>query len=96
MEYSCHFMDNLDEYLLKATWKLGSPVDLLLGLEFKSVQISISKVSVLEEKMDGILYQNIKQRMDSWLSTNIRKQDGKPGGIRLKYRMATKLVDYAI
>lgn len=96
LEYTCHFMQNRDKYILTASWKLGSPIDLLLGLEFKSVRVSIAKVNENDDKMEGTLYQDIKHRMTAWFSTNIRKQDGKPGGIGLKYRMASKLIHYAI
>ncbi len=95
-EFSSSFMHNNDEYKLMASWELGSAIDLLLGLEFKQVQISIKKLGEEEDGMEGILYQNIKQRMASCLTNNIRKQDGKAGGIRFKYRMALKLMNYEI
>lgn len=80
--------------MLSANVKLRSALDLLLGLEFKSVQIFILKKE--ERIMEGTLYQNIKKRTKSRMSYNIRKQDGTGGGLGLKYRMATKLIDYAI
>ena len=95
-EYSSRFLHHKDEYRLTASWKLISAIDFLIGLEFKQVQVSIKKVGGMEDSMEGILYQNIKQRMASCVSNNIRKQDGKAGGIRIKYRMALKLMNYEI
>ncbi|WP_430932004.1 patatin-like phospholipase family protein [Saccharicrinis sp. 156] len=96
LELTCSFVHKNDKYMLTASWKLGSVVDWLLGLEFKYVDVSIAKADENEDRMEGRLYQDIKERADSWYSTNIRRQDGKSGGIGLKYRMGLKLMNYEI
>lgn len=91
IECTCQFNYENDLYSLIATWELNSEVDFLLGLEFKSVSVSISKINSQESIYEGILYQNIKQRMKAYFSTNVRKQDGTSGGLGLRYKLISTL-----
>jgi predicted acylesterase/phospholipase RssA len=85
-----------ENYQLQATWVLGKPLDMLLGLEFKAVLLAISKEDDSDLIFDGRLFQPIKQRLKSIYTTNVRRQDGTSGGPALKYRMTSKLFSYAI
>ena len=96
IECTCIFNVREVPYLLKAVWNLNSAMDFMLGLEFKSVQISISKMNETETLYQGKLYQGIKKRFRAWFANNIRKWDGTSGGIGLKYRMFSKLLDYEV
>ena len=66
---------------LKAVWNLNSAMDFMFGLEFKSVQVSISKMNETDPLYQGTLYQGIKKRLRAWFANNIRKWDGTSGGI---------------
>ena len=83
-------------YRLRAEWYLGSPLDFLFGLEFKAVHLTISTEGNSAPLFSGRLYQEIKHRLKSAYTTNIRRQDGTSGGIGLKYRMTSKLFAYAV
>ncbi len=94
LECTCQFNYKDEMYSLIASWELNSEIDFLLGLEFKSVQLSISKIDDPEFNYKGILYQNIKQRLKALFSTNVRKQDGTSGGMRQRYKMVSIIYNY--
>lgn len=94
IECTCQFNYEDNTYSLVANWELNSEIDFLLGLEFKSVQLSVSKINSPETNYKGWLYQNIKQRMKAYFSTNVRKQDGTPGGLGLRYKMISALYSH--
>ena len=96
LECACSFSIDGTRYNLFATWILGAPLDMLLGLEFKSVLLAISKEDGAELIFDGRLFQPIRQRLKSLYTTNVRRQDGTSGGPMLKYRMTSKLFNYAV
>lgn len=93
---NCTFSIAGEIYQLQATWMLGTSLDMLLGLEFKSVILTVSKEDGPEIIIDGRLFQPIKQRLNSLYTTNVRRQDGTSGGPALKYRMTSKLFHYAV
>jgi predicted acylesterase/phospholipase RssA len=96
IECKCSFNLASEIYRLHAKWSLGTPVDMMLGLEFKSVLLSISKEDGSDLLFDGRLFQPVKQRLRSIYTTNVRRQDGTSGGPGLKYRMTSKLFNYAV
>lgn len=96
LECKSKFTYEKNTYVITASWEYGSVIDLLLGLEFKSVEISVSGVDETAHGFKGILYQSIKDRLKSMYITNVRQIDGTSGGIKLKYKMASKLFSYAI
>ena len=96
IECNCSFIVDGNKFSLQADWMLKSPIDLLLGLEFKSVHLTISQAAEAMPLFEGLLYQHIKQRINSIYSTNNRRQDGTSGGPGLKYRMTSKLYNYAV
>lgn len=93
IQCQCLFDFENDEYSLWAKWEIESAIDFLLGLAFKKVEISIIKNSERTPTYEGILYQEIKERIRNYFSINIRKEDGTSGGIGLKYRMVSKLIE---
>jgi hypothetical protein len=93
---NCTFSLAGENYRLRATWVLDKPLDMLLGLEFKSVILTVSKEDGPEIIFDGRLFQPTKQRLNSLYTTNVRRQDGSSGGPVLKYRMTSKLFHYAV
>lgn len=93
IQSQCLFNFKNDEYVISATWEIESAIDFLLGLTFKKVEISIAKNSEKTPTFEGTLYQEIKERIRNYFSINIRKEDGTPGGIGLKYRMVSKLLE---
>ena len=96
LECTCKFNIEGESYEITASWELCSAIDLLLGLEFKSVEISVSTKNKTPAHYKGRLYQNIKQQFKSIYSTNVRHMDGTPGGLGSKYKMASKLLNYEI
>lgn len=94
-ECTCSYIHSGEIYGLKATFSLNSAIDLMLGLEFKSVQIEVSK-NPSKPMISGVLYQSAGQRIKNLFPNNTRKPDGTSGRISLKYKLATKLLTYAV
>lgn len=92
----CLFRAGDEYYELTASWRLSSPIDLLLGLEFKSVYLTVTKLNSSESLYKGRLHQTIKNRLKSLYTTNVRRKDGTSGGQGLRYQMTSKLMNYAI
>jgi predicted acylesterase/phospholipase RssA len=93
--YQAQFIESGETYAIEAIFRLGSAVDFLLGLAFKTVRITITNDRD-STFMKGILYQNINNRLKSMFSTNVRRNDGTSGGVKLRYRMISKLVNYEV
>ena len=93
--YKGNFTFQKSSYTIQASWEIGSVVDLMIGIALKSVKISISEHENAME-LHGTLYQNIKQRLKSIYTTNVRQPDGTSGGIRKKYKMFSNLYNYEI
>jgi predicted patatin/cPLA2 family phospholipase len=77
-------------YDVHMAWKLFSPLDFLVGLEFKKMAITVSFEGT--EVMKGTLYQTVKNRLLGCYTTNVRTESGSPGGIRKRYSMIAKLI----
>ena len=95
ISYVAQFIETGETYHIEALWNLDSTADLLLGLAFKSVRLSIVNENN-STSMKGILYQDIKNRIKSMYTTNIRRRDGTPGGLGFRYWMASKLMNYEV
>ncbi|MBT1686014.1 patatin-like phospholipase family protein [Dawidia soli] len=81
-------------YRVHMTWRLYSPVDFLLGLEFKRAQIAIH----LDEStvIKGTLYQSIRNRLRGWFTTGVATEQGGMGGLKKRYHMMLKLLTHEI
>lgn len=86
------FQRNGNKFQLEAKWPLGSSIDILLGLGFKSVHITVTRPDgPVKEICSADLFQSVKNRIRNLVTMNIRTEQGRPGGIFKKYRMLTKL-----
>jgi len=89
------FVESGETYSIEAIFRPGSASDFLLGLAFKTAHLTISADGD-SKVIKGLLYQDIKNRLKSILSANIRRNDGTSGGLKLRYQMATKLMNYEV
>lgn len=81
-------------YDVNIAWKLFSPIDFLIGLEFKQATITISLDDA--EIMKGSLYQSMPNRLRGCYTTNVRTESGGVGGIKKRYSMISKLITHGI
>ena len=95
ISYRSLFTFEKRSYTIQAVWEIESPIDLLIGIALKSVKISITDTENKTE-LNGTLYHNIKQRLKSIYTSNVRQPDGSSGGLRLKYKMFSNLYNYEI
>jgi predicted acylesterase/phospholipase RssA len=81
-------------YHVHMTWRLYSPVDFLLGLECKYVDmaIHINESTVVK----GKLYQSIRHRLRSWFTTSVATAQGGVGGLKKRYTLMSKLITNGI
>lgn len=89
----------LDEniYLIKFSWKLAAPLDILIGLGFKKMTLNIFKDDKQQEELaHGVLYQSIKDRLKGCLSTNVRTDKGSGGNIIMKYKLISKFITHEV
>jgi len=93
--YNAQFVESGKTYSIEAVFRLGSAVDFLMGLAFKTVQLSVSDESN-SLHMKGLLFQHIPNRLKSMLNANVRRRDGTSGGLKLRYQMASKLINYEV
>ncbi|MDZ7606277.1 MAG: patatin-like phospholipase family protein [Cyclobacteriaceae bacterium] len=93
--YTAQFIESGETYSIEAMFRLASAADFLLGLAFKTVRLTITndRDSIL---IKGRLYQSINNRLKSMFSTNVWGSDGTSGGLKLRYRMTSKLVNYEV
>ena len=84
-------------YQLHAVRTLDTPLDILIGVGFKSISINITKSKDLQiEVASGKLFQSISDRLKSSFHTNVRTAEGKPGGLFKKHSMLSKFITYEI
>jgi predicted acylesterase/phospholipase RssA len=82
------------EYGLETSLQLYAPLEWMLGLEFKRLEISISKEGrVIGE---GVLVQGNWQRLRHWLSNSFKNFSGGRVGVKKKYTMLSKLYTYEV
>lgn len=81
-------------YRVQMTWRLYSPIDFLLGLEFKYVDIAIhiNESTVVKGRLD----QSIRNRLRSWFTTGVATEQGGIGGLTKRYQLMSKLVTNGI
>jgi predicted acylesterase/phospholipase RssA len=81
-------------YRVHIAWRLYSPLDFLLGLEFKHVDIAIhiNESTVVK----GTLDQSIRHRLRSWFTTSVATQQGGVGGLKKRYTLMSKLMKNGI
>ena len=97
MEARSKFLMGGEVYSLQALWTLDSPMDILIGLGFKSVSINVAKTSEQQKEIaSGELFQTISLRLKSCLHTNVRTEQGWPGDLIKKYKMMSKFVTYEV
>jgi predicted acylesterase/phospholipase RssA len=81
-------------YRMHMTWRLYSPMDFLLGLEFKhvAVVIHLNESTVVK----GTLDQSIRHRLRSWFTTGVATEKGGMGGLKKRYDLISKLLSNGI
>ncbi len=92
---TCSYLHAGEVHGLTATFVFNSATEIMLGLAFKSVYIEVSK-KPSKPIASGVLYQSAGQRIKNLFPNNTRKPDGTSGRVSLKYKLATKLLKYAV
>lgn len=85
-------------YRLQVEWVLKGAISYILGLEFKKAKILVyTKTGVSPDQMcESALYQSFLSRLKSLYFTHLRMRNGTKGGIKKKYRMISKFMDYEV
>jgi predicted acylesterase/phospholipase RssA len=91
---SSEFVNNGDHYLLEAEIMLGTPLDWMTGLAFKTVKLRVSLIQNGGESilLNGRLTQNIRKRLKAILNTNIRNFQHAGWKLKEKWAMISKLL----
>lgn len=98
LESTSFFLHDGKVYETHAAWKLFSPIDFLLGLEFKRMSLHVfeNNDGGAQNIMKGTLRQSIRDRLYGCYHTNVRTYDGGAGGIKKRYSMISKLITHGI
>jgi hypothetical protein len=87
---SAEFENDGNPYKLEAEIILGTPLDWIIGLEFKKVRLRISSTVYV---LDGYLTQDIKHRLRGVFDSNLRHFYGSGWKPKEKWKMISRLYD---
>ena len=93
------FMHEQQVYRVRALIKLGVVVDWLLGLEFKTVRLTVYRVlddGTESTFLQGRLSQPVKQRLRNCFASNVRHHLGREWKIVKKYKLIKQLYRHEI
>ncbi|MEX2564535.1 MAG: patatin-like phospholipase family protein [Cyclobacteriaceae bacterium] len=81
------------EYFLRGSLKLYTPMETLLGMGYKKISLTLGKNAMGLENilLQGNLHQSISHRLKSSSYTKVRNTNGSNGGIKSRYDMISKL-----
>lgn len=82
-----------EEHSLTADFSLYSDVDFLLGLEMKRCRLSISNKKGL--RLEGHLHQSLSRRLKACFFAQT-SSGGKNGGLKKRFKMVKKLMEYEV
>lgn len=85
-------------FQINSHWSISGPWSTIFGLDFKQVNISIfpKEGASLKPILEGLAYQSFWDRLLALTNFLIRKKNGGRGGLRFKYKILKKFMDYGI
>lgn len=87
-----------DECPIKSMIKLPSPIEMLLGIGFKQLFLTIGKGqnNIQAPAVQGRLLQSVSNRLSACFFTMVKTEKGKAGGIIKRFQMIQKLLEHEI
>ena len=78
--------------------KLNSPLEIILGIGFKQLFLTIEKGQNSKQVpvLQGRLFHSISDRLRACYFTSVKTEEGKAGSIGKRYQMIQKLMAHEI